>query len=131
MSVEVTLSAAVRDQELLVSLRFENVSDEPRLLSRANACLAGYVDNSVFEVTCDGEQVPYVGPRVFRPEPTAADFSVLGPGESCGVDLNLGEVHPLPSGCASGTVKYGAVHGWASQGGIFSVRSGEIAFRRD
>ena len=93
-SRELEIRVSVPDQELagagpvLVRVEATNVSTRPVSVPRW-FLQDGELEEAFFDVTRDGEPLPYEGMHVKRPAPTAADFVVLAPGATVRVTVDL------------------------------------------
>ena len=109
--VTVTLAASPAGRDLQVAVSFLNTSFQPVYLNNVSACLDGKIGDSVFYVTTEGQQVPFVGRKTSRPSsPGPRQFTVLPAGETKRVTVNLGRSYRLLPGTHTYTVTYSAVH---------------------
>lgn len=93
-SRELEIRVSVPDQELagagpvLVRVEATNVSTRPVSVPRW-FLQDGELEEAFFDVTRDGDPLPFEGMHVKRPAPTAADFVVLAPGATMRVTVDL------------------------------------------
>jgi len=83
-----------KNDDLLVSVTLTNKSDSPQYVLKSRTPFEG-VGAPLFDVTRDGERVPYLGALVKRTAPTQADYYVLKPGASHTVKVNLSSLYDL------------------------------------
>jgi peptidyl-Lys metalloendopeptidase len=55
----------------------------------------GEIEESLFEVTRDGQKVPYLGAHYKRPSPTAADYYLLKPGATYRMKVELSGLYDM------------------------------------
>ncbi len=54
------------------------------------------IKGDIFQVTCNGQQIPYAGPLVKRGDPGPADYVRIGTRESAQVRVDLATAYALP-----------------------------------
>jgi peptidyl-Lys metalloendopeptidase len=106
VSVAMTDRATLGDQEVAVDVLFTNTGDTPVSVVKWFVP-DGTPEGDLFLLTRNGEAVPYLGPIVKRPAPTANDMITLAPGESIMRTAELASLYDLrETGVYS--IQYGA-----------------------
>ncbi len=112
----VQLSATANGHNLQVVLNFTNVSSEPVFLDRISGCLDGKIGDDVFQVTADGQPVPFSGRKTPRPaSPGPRQFAQLVPGETVRAVVTLNRSYRLPGGTHTYSVTYSAAHNYPAR----------------
>jgi peptidyl-Lys metalloendopeptidase len=94
VSVAVTDRATLGDREVAVDVVFTNTGDTP--VSVVNWFVPdGTPEGDLFLLTRNGEAVPYLGPIIKRPAPTANDMITIAPGESIVRTVELSGLYDL------------------------------------
>ncbi|MES3025523.1 MAG: M35 family metallo-endopeptidase [Pseudomonadota bacterium] len=70
-----------KDDDVVMKVTFTNTSSTPQMVLKWHTPFAG-VEESLFDVTRDGVEVPYLGAHYKRPAPKASDYFLLKPGAS-------------------------------------------------
>jgi peptidyl-Lys metalloendopeptidase len=103
-----TSSLSAKD-DVAVTVTLTNVSSRTVKLLKWHTPANG-VEESLFEVTRNGQAVPYIGRHYKRAAPTAEDFIALAPGESLTRTVSLAGVYDL-SETGSYSIRFaGATH---------------------
>jgi peptidyl-Lys metalloendopeptidase len=106
VSVAVTDRATLGDQDVAVDVVFTNTGDAPVSVVKWFVP-DGTPEGDLFLLTRNGDAVPYLGPVIKRPAPTANDMITIAPGESIVRTVELASLYDLS---ASGVyaIQYGA-----------------------
>ncbi len=122
--VTVLLSAAVNGHNLQVVTNFTNVSTRPVYLDKISGCLDGKIGDDVFQVTADGQPVPFSGRKTPRPAvPGPRQFALLAAGETRRVVVTLNHSYRLPSGTHTYSIIYSAAHNYPARLQSLTLRS--------
>jgi len=114
--VTVQLSVTASKHNLQVVLNFANVSPQPVYLDKISGCLDGKIGNDVFQVTADGQPVPFSGRKTPRPAvPGPRQFALLAAGGTKQVIVTLNRSYRLPSGTHAYSVAYSAPHDYPAR----------------
>lgn len=70
-----------QDDDVVLRVTITNTSSKPQYVLKWHTPFNG-IEDHIFEVTRDGEKVPYLGAHYKRPAPTAKDYYILKPGAS-------------------------------------------------
>jgi peptidyl-Lys metalloendopeptidase len=79
VSIATEKAAFGHDEDIVVRVSMTNTSNQPQYVLKYHTPFVN-VEESLFEVTRDGEKVPYLGAHYKRPAPTAGDYFLLKPG---------------------------------------------------
>ena len=108
--VTVSVSAAKqslgKNDDVVVNVTITNTSSTPQYLLKWHTPFGG-VEDHLFDVTRDGEKLPYLGRHYKRPAPTAKDYYVLKPGASHTSRVELSSMYDM-SVTGDYSVKYHA-----------------------
>lgn len=94
VTVEPEKRALAHDEDVLVKVTITNTSSSPQYVLKSRTPFEG-VAAPLFEITRDGEKVPYLGALIKRPAPTAADYYLLKPGASHTVKVELSALYDM------------------------------------
>lgn len=106
VSVAVTDRATLGDQDVAVDVVFTNTGDTPVSVVKWFVP-DGTPEGDLFLLTRNGEAVPYLGPIIKRPAPTANDMITIAPGESIVRTAELSGLYDL-SETGVYAIQYGA-----------------------
>ncbi len=121
----VTLRVTPRGRDLQAELEFTNVSSQPVYIDKTLGCLDGKIGEDVFQITADGQPVPYSGKKTSRPsDPGPRQFIALNPNETRSVSVNLNRSYRLPPGAHTYNVTYLASHNYPARMQSLTLRSG-------
>jgi peptidyl-Lys metalloendopeptidase len=93
-----------KDDDVVMKVTFTNTSSTPQLVLKWHTPFAG-VEESLFDVTRDGVEVPYLGAHYKRPAPKASDYFLLKPGASHSSKVELTGLYDM-SVTGDYTVRY-------------------------
>ena len=114
--VTVQLNVTANNRSLQVVLNFTNVSSQPVYLDKISGCLDGKIGDDVFQLTADGQPVPFAGKKTPRPaNPGPRQFSLLVSGETTRATVTLNRSYRLPSGTHTYSVVYAASHNYPAR----------------
>ena len=83
------------DGPILIGFSIENLAAYDIWVLKWYTPLEG-IRGKIFEIECDGVEVPYAGRMVKRGNPSASDYVRLIPGVPVRVDFNLSQSYALP-----------------------------------
>ncbi len=83
-----------KSDNVTVRLTLTNTSGQPQMVLKWHTAFAE-IEESLFEVTRDGEKVPYLGAHYKRGEPKASDYYLLKPGASHTVRVELSDMYDM------------------------------------
>jgi len=96
--VTVTLSpeknSLGKNDDVVVRVTITNTSSTPQYVLKWHTPFAG-IEEHLFDVTRDGEAVPYLGAHYKRPAPTAKDYYLLRPGASHTAKVELSALYDM------------------------------------
>ena len=122
--VTAALTVSPQRKDLSAVLNFTNVSNHPVYLNKISGCLDGKIGDDVFQITADGQPVPFSGHKTSRPGvPGPRQFTALTPGETVRAVVDLSKSYRLPSGTHTYRVVYSAVHNYPARLQSFTLRS--------
>jgi hypothetical protein len=127
--VDVVLGVEVHGREVVAMLTFLNVSAQPQLLNKINACVDGTIDNDVFVIDCGGTPVDYGRPlRKRMPPSVPEDFVEIAPNQVLRFKVRLDGAYEFPQHDCVCEAVYDAMHGSSSANGLFGTRSNAVKF---
>ncbi len=94
IAVETEKHALGQDDDVVVKVTLTNTSDTPQYVLKWLTPFQG-LDTPLFEVTRDGEPVPYLGPIIKRPVPKKSDYFVIKPGATHTVKVELSALYDM------------------------------------
>ncbi|OON60992.1 peptidase M35 [Massilia sp. KIM] len=94
VTVEPEKHALGQDEDAVVRVTLTNTSDQPQYVLKWRTPFEG-VDAPLFEVSRDGERVPYTGPLAKRGAPKQSDYFLLKPGASHTVKVELSALYDM------------------------------------
>ena len=83
-----------KDEDVVLKVTITNTSATPQYVLKWHTPFAG-VEDHLFDVTRDGEKVPYLGRHYKRPAPTAKDYYLLKPGASHTSRVELSSMYDM------------------------------------
>lgn len=92
VAVETEKHTLDKNDKAVVKVTLTNTSDTPQYVLKWLTPFQG-LDTPLFEVTRDGEAVPYVGPLIKRGAPKKSDYFVIKPGAKHTVKVDLSAVY--------------------------------------
>ena len=120
----VRLTVTAQGKNLMAMLDFTNVSSQPVYLNRISGCLDGKIGDDVFQITADGQPVPFSGKKTSRPKtPGPRQFALLAAGETKCADVTLNKSYRLPSGTHTYSIVYSAAHTYPARLQSLTLRS--------
>lgn len=84
-----------KDDDVVVNVTITNTSDSPQYMLKWHTPFGGEIEESLFDVTRDGQKVPYLGAHYKRQAPTAADYYLLKPGASHSMKVELSALYDM------------------------------------
>ena len=107
----VTLTLLPKGKDLTAVLNFTNISTHRVFLDKVSACAGGKIGDDVFQITADGQPVPFSGQKSKRrSNPGDRQFIALGPEQSVREEVTLNHSYQFPSGSHTYSVIYSAPH---------------------
>jgi peptidyl-Lys metalloendopeptidase len=94
VTVEPEKHSLAHDEDVLVKVTITNTSSSPQYVLKSRTPFEG-VEAPLFDITRDGDKVPYLGALIKRPAPTAADYYLLKPGASHTVRVELSSLYDM------------------------------------
>jgi peptidyl-Lys metalloendopeptidase len=94
VTVEPEKHALAHDEDVLVKVTITNTLGSPQYVLKSRTPFEG-ISAPLFDVTRDGDRVPYLGALAKRPAATAADYYVLQPGASHTVKVELSALYDM------------------------------------
>jgi hypothetical protein len=85
----------IKDRPIVISFTLENSSDENLWILNWYTPLEG-LKGKIFNVTCDGKEIPYEGIMMKRGQPTKEDYVQIAPGRSISASVDLLEGYTIP-----------------------------------
>lgn len=85
----------VSGESVRIGFTLQNTSDENLWVLKWYTPLEG-IKGKIFQVTCDGNEIPYEGRMVKRGDPTKDDYIFLAPKDSVFAEVDLSEAYSLP-----------------------------------
>lgn len=102
-------SSYVRGGPIVVGFKLENLSSFDMWILMWYTPLEG-IKGKIFEVKCDGSDIPYEGRMVKRGNPEREDYVFLPAGGSVGTEFDLSQVYSVPE-CRECRLKFkGRIH---------------------
>ena len=112
----VRLSVTADKRSLQAVVIFTNVSSQPVYLDKISGCLDGKIGDDVFQVTADGQPVPFAGKKTPRPaNPGPRQFTVLLPSGTTQATVTLNRSYRLPPGTHTYSIVYAASHNYPAR----------------
>ncbi len=93
IDLKVINSSVGLDQEILVETTYVNITSEPINLLVRETPLAQGALGDLFDVTINGESIPYVGPVFKLVRPSAADYITIAPGQAVSNTIALDSIY--------------------------------------
>ncbi|UUZ53001.1 hypothetical protein LP419_28690 [Massilia sp. H-1] len=124
-SVAAEKASLGKTDNVTVRLTITNTSAQPQMILKWHTAF-GEIEESLFKITRDGVDVPYLGAHYKRGAPTAADYYLLKPGASHTVKVELSDMYDM-SITGQYTVSYSAKSGnlfGTNEKAIGEVKSG-------
>ena len=84
-----------KDDDVVVNVTITNTSGSPQYVLKWHTPFGGEIEESLFDVTRDGQKVHYLGAHYKRPAPTAADYYLLKPGASHSMKVELSAMYDM------------------------------------
>lgn len=84
-----------KNDDVWVKVTMTNTSGKPQMVLKWRTPFAGEIEEALFEVTRDGEPVPYLGKHVKRAAPGADDYFLLKPGQSYHAKVELSSMYDM------------------------------------
>src|SRR6476660_1301570 len=106
VSVEPVKASLSKQDDVELKVTITNTSSTPQYVLKWHTPFAG-IEDHIFEVTRDGEPVPYTGAHYKRPAPTAKDYYLLKPGASHTTRVEISSMYDM-SVTGSYSVRYHA-----------------------
>ena len=94
VSVSADKQSLGKNDDVVVKVTITNTSATPQYVLKWHTPFAG-VEDHLFEITRDGEKVPYLGRHYKRPAPTAKDYYLLKPGASTTTRVELSSIYDM------------------------------------
>ena len=102
-------SSYIQGAPVMVGFSVENLSSVDVWILKWYTPLEG-IKGKIFEVTCDGVDIPYEGRLMKRGNPEKDEYARLYPGESASAKVDLASVYALPA-CKECRLKFkGRIH---------------------
>lgn len=124
-SVAAEKASLGKTDNVTVRLTITNTSAQPQMILKWHTAF-GEIEESLFKITRDGVDVPYLGAHYKRGAPTASDYYLLKPGASHTVKVELSDMYDM-SITGQYTVSYSAKSGnlfGTNEKAIGEVKSG-------
>ena len=83
-----------KNDNVTVRLTLTNTSSQPQMILKWHTAFSE-IEESLFDVTRDGEKVPYLGAHYKRGAPKASDYYLLKPGASHTVKVELSDIYDM------------------------------------
>ncbi len=83
-----------QDDDVVLRVTITNTSSTPQYVLKWHTPFGG-IEDHIFEVTRDGEKVPYLGAHYKRPAPTAKDYYLLKPGASHTTKVEISALYDM------------------------------------
>src|SRR6476646_10367185 len=93
-SVQAEKASLGKAENVTVRLTITNTSAQPQLILKWHTAF-GEIEESLFKITRDGVDVPYLGAHYKRGAPTASDYYLLKPGASHTVKVELSDMYDM------------------------------------
>ena len=106
VSVSAAKQSLGKNDDVVVNVTITNTSSTPQYVLKWHTPIDG-VEDHLFDVTRDGEKLPYLARHYKRPAPTAKDYYVLKPGASHTSKVELSSIYDM-SVTGDYSVKYHA-----------------------
>jgi peptidyl-Lys metalloendopeptidase len=84
-----------KSDDVNVNVTITNTSDSPQYVLKWHTPFGAEIEEALFQVTRDGEKVPYLGAHYKRQAPTAADYYMLRPGASFSAKVELSSMYDM------------------------------------
>jgi peptidyl-Lys metalloendopeptidase len=84
-----------KNDDVWVKVTMTNSSDKAQMVLKWRTPFAGEMEEALFQVTRDGEPVPYQGKHVKRPTPGPSDYFLLKPGQSYHAKVELSSLYDM------------------------------------
>lgn len=93
-SVQAEKASLGKADNVTVRLTITNTSTQPQLILKWHTAF-GEIEESLFKITRDGVDVPYLGAHYKRGAPTGSDYYLLKPGASHTVKVELSDMYDM------------------------------------
>ena len=126
--VHCSINCISNDQQMWVNITFSNVMESSVTFLERNLVRTSDLTWSPFQVSRNGQNVPYMGLTIKRPPPTASEFYHMKPHEVVNTRIEIGKFYDFSSS-GNYVIKYIAclLYTSARQG---TVKSGHSSRRR-
>jgi peptidyl-Lys metalloendopeptidase len=84
-----------KNEDVWVKVTMTNTSSQAQLVLKWHTPFGEEIDEALFDVTRDGEAVPYLGKHVKRAAPQAGDYFLLKPGQSYHAKVELSALYDM------------------------------------
>ena len=95
MKYELYRKSYLHGNPIIVNFTLHNLTNEDLWVLRWYTPLEG-IKGKIFRVSCDGHEIPYIGPMVKRAQPTMNDYVHIDPRRSVSHEVDLSSVYDLP-----------------------------------
>jgi peptidyl-Lys metalloendopeptidase len=114
----------IKDNPIAINFTLQNISNEKLWILTWYTPLEG-LKGKIFQVTCEGKEVPYEGPMVKRGQPSNADYAYIEPGKSVSKEFDLSRAYQVPESQACVIAFKGRIYDYATSSNILPKRAEE------
>lgn len=114
----------IKDNPIIVNFTLQNISNEKLWVLIWYTPLEGLKGN-IFQVTCEGKEIPYEGPMVKRGQPSKADYIYIESGKSVSKEFDLSMAYQVPDSQACTIAFKGMIYDYATSSNTLPKRAEE------
>lgn len=114
----------IKDNPIVVNFTLQNTSNEKLWILTWYTPLEG-LKGKIFQVTCEGKEIPYEGPMVKRGQPSKADYMYIEPGESVSKEFDLSRAYQVPESRACVIAFKGRIYDYTTSSNTLPKRAEE------
>ena len=127
--VHCSINCISNDQQMWVNITFSNVMESSVTFLERNLVRTSDLTWSPFQVSRNGQNVPYMGLTIKRPPPTASEFYHMKPHEVVNTRIEIGKFYDFSSS-GNYVIKYIAVNPPFQTTSLFIVQSDPVIFKK-
>jgi peptidyl-Lys metalloendopeptidase len=114
----------IKDSPIAINFTLQNTSNEKLWILTWYTPLEG-LKGKIFQVTCEGKEIPYEGPMVKRGQPSKADYIYIEPGKSVSKEIDLSSAYQVPESQACVIAFKGRIYDYATSSNTLPKRNEE------
>ena len=124
------LTVQVADKKIIIYITIANPSGDHVLYLEKSKVVASPPNRTkLFRITCDGKEIPYIGPLAKRKPPTQHDFFTVAPGAEVKGSADITGLYAFLPGTHTYTIQYKTFQGDPGSGSSLNeIDSGPATF---